>query len=78
MATFDTVTEIIVEILGIDGEDITMESKFVEDFGADSLDTIELIMAFEEEFDIEIPDCEDVINKTVGDAVEYINQHVKK
>lgn len=69
------VKEIIVEQLGVDAEEVTPQASFVEDLGADSLDTVELVMAFEEEFDIEIPD-EDAENiATVNDAVEYIKSH---
>ncbi|HAA81323.1 MAG TPA: acyl carrier protein, partial [Thermoanaerobacter sp.] len=61
------------EQLGIDPEEITMESSFIDDLGADSLDIVELIMALEEEFDIEIPDEDAEKIKTVGDVVEYLS-----
>lgn len=72
---FDKVKEIIVEQLGVDDDDVTMESSFVDDLGADSLDIVELIMALEEEFDIEIPDEEAEKFPTVGDVVEYIKNN---
>lgn len=72
---FDKVKEIIVEQLGVDAEDVTMESSFVDDLGADSLDIVELIMALEEEFDLEIPDEEAEKFPTVGNVVEYIKEH---
>jgi len=73
MATHEEkVKEIIVDQLGVDAEQVKMEAKFVEDLGADSLDTVELIMAFEEEFGIEIPDEDAEKIRTVGEAVEYI------
>lgn len=72
---FDKVKEIIVEQLGVDSDDVTMESSFVDDLGADSLDIVELIMALEEEFDIEIPDEEAEKFPTVGDVVEYIKNN---
>ena len=74
MATFDKVKEIVVEQLGVDDADVTMESTFIDDLGADSLDIVELIMAFEEEFNIEIPDEVAEKIKTVKDAVEYIEK----
>ncbi len=69
------VKEIIVEQLGVDAEEVTPEASFVEDLGADSLDTVELVMAFEEEFDLEIPDEDAEKIATVKDAVEYIKSH---
>lgn len=66
---------IIVEQLGVDAEEVTSTASFVEDLGADSLDTVELVMAFEEEFDIEIPDEEAEKIATVTDAVTYITSH---
>ncbi len=73
MSTFDKVKEVIVDKLGVEEDKITMEASFVDDLGADSLDTVELIMELEEEFGIEIPD-EDAENMTtVGAAVEYID-----
>lgn len=68
----DKIREIVVEQLGVDADQVTLDSNFVDDLGADSLDTVELIMAFEEEFDIEIPDTDAENIKTVKDVVEYI------
>ncbi|MGL5049378.1 MAG: acyl carrier protein [Fusobacteriaceae bacterium] len=68
----DKIKEIVVEQLGVEMDQVTLESNFVEDLGADSLDTVELIMAFEEEFDIEIPDTEAEKIKTVKDVVSFI------
>ena len=68
----DKVKEIIIDKLGVEDSKITMEAKFVEDLGADSLDTVELIMQFEEEFGIEIPDEEAEGLLSVGHAVDYI------
>ncbi len=75
MAVEKRVKDIIVEKLGVAPESITPEASFVEDLGADSLDTVELVMAFEEEFDIDIPDEEAENIKTVGDAINYIEEH---
>jgi acyl carrier protein len=72
---FEKVRDIVVEQLGVDAEEVTMESKFIDDLGADSLDIVELIMALEEEFDMEIPDEEAEKISTVGDVVEYIKAH---
>lgn len=72
---FEKVKKIIVEQLGVEEEDIAMESSFIDDLGADSLDIVELIMALEEEFDIEIPDNEAEKITTVADAVEYIKNN---
>ena len=69
---YDKVKEIIIDKLGIDNEKITMDAKFIDDLGADSLDTVELIMQFEEEFNIEIPDTEAEGLLSVGQAVDYI------
>jgi acyl carrier protein len=66
------VKEIIVENLGVDQEKVTEEASFVEDLGADSLDTVELVMAFEEEFDVEIPDEDAEKMRTVGQAIDYL------
>ena len=73
---FEKLQKIIAEVLNIDTDKITMESTFVDDLGADSLDIVELIMALEEEFDIEIPDSDAEKVVTVGDVVEYIKDHV--
>ncbi|MCR4434413.1 MAG: acyl carrier protein [Clostridiales bacterium] len=72
---FEKVRKIIVEQLGVEEDDVTMESSFIDDLGADSLDIVELIMALEEEFDLEIPDSEAEKITTVGDAVEYIKNN---
>jgi len=75
-AIFERVKEVIGEQLGIDDiETITMETTFIDDLGADSLDIVELIMAFEEEFDMEIPEAEAEKISSVGDAVEYIEKN---
>jgi len=68
------VREIIVERLGVNEEDVKDESSFVDDLGADSLDVVELVMAFEENFDIEIPDEDAEKIGTVGQAIAYINE----
>ena len=78
MATFDKVRDIVVEQLGVEADDVTMESTFIDDLGADSLDIVELIMAFEEEFSIEIPDEAAEKIKTVQDVVNYIDQNQGK
>ncbi|HPU36166.1 MAG TPA: acyl carrier protein, partial [Bacillota bacterium] len=74
MSIIDKVKSIIVEQLGVDEEDIKMESSFVDDLGADSLDIVELVMALEEEFDLEIPDEDAEKIRTVGEAVKYIQE----
>ena len=71
----DKIKEIVVEQLGVDADQVTPEAKFVDDLGADSLDTVELIMAFEEEFDIEIPDTDAEKIKTVQDVMDYIEEN---
>jgi acyl carrier protein len=73
--TFEKVKKIIVEQLGVEEDEVNMESSFIDDLGADSLDIVELIMALEEEFDIEIPDSEAEKITTVGDAVDYIKNN---
>ena len=70
---YDKVKEIIIDKLGVDDGKITMEAKFIDDLGADSLDTVELIMQFEEEFGIEIPDDDAERLLSVGQAVDYIS-----
>ena len=72
MSTFEQVKKIVKEQLGVEEEEIQMSSTFVDDLGADSLDIVELIMAFEEEFNIEIPDEKAEKIKTVEDVVKYI------
>ena len=74
---FDKVKEIVVEQLGVEEDAVTMSASFVDDLGADSLDIVELIMAFEEAFDSEIPDADAEKISTVGDAVEYIKSVAK-
>lgn len=69
---YDKVKEIIIDKLGVDNAKISMDAKFIDDLGADSLDTVELIMQFEEEFSIEIPDEDAEGLLSVGQAVEYI------
>jgi acyl carrier protein len=72
------VKDIVVEQLGVNPDEVTEGASFIDDLGADSLDTVELVMALEEEFDAEIPD-EDAENiKTVGDAIKYIEEHCQK
>jgi len=73
---FDKVKEIIIERLGVAETAITTEASFIDDLGADSLDIVELIMALEEEFDLEIPDSDAEKVVTVGDVVEYIKENV--
>lgn len=72
---FEKVQEKVAEQLGIEAEEVTQESSFIVDLGADSLDIVELLMALEEEFDIEIPDEEAEKLSTVGDVVEYIKNN---
>ncbi|NQW03261.1 MAG: acyl carrier protein [Acidobacteria bacterium] len=78
MAVADQVKKIIVEQLGVDEDEVTVDASFVDDLGADSLDTVELVMAFEEEFSIEIPDEDAEKITRVKDAVTYIEAHTKK
>lgn len=73
----EKVKDIIVEQLGVDASQVTPEAKFVEDLGADSLDTVELVMAFEEEFGIEVPDEDAEGLQTVGDVLRYVEQRQK-
>jgi acyl carrier protein len=73
----ERVKQIIVEQLGVDEAEVTPTASFVDDLGADSLDTVELVMAFEEAFEIEIPDEDAEKIRTVQDAVTYIDQHAK-
>ncbi|NLN16573.1 MAG: acyl carrier protein [Firmicutes bacterium] len=77
MELFDRVKQIIVEQLGVDEEQVTLDASFVDDLGADSLDIVELVMTLEEEFDLEIPD-EDAENiTTVNSAVEYLRERLE-
>lgn len=73
---FEKIKGIIVEQLGVAETAVTMEASFIDDLGADSLDIVELIMALEEEFDMEIPDNDAEKVVTVGDVVDYIKEHV--
>jgi acyl carrier protein len=75
MSVADKVKSIIVEQLGVDEEEVTVDASFTDDLGADSLDIVELVMAFEEEFGIEIPDEEAEKISKVREAVEYIEKH---
>ena len=77
MAVADKVKSIIVEQLGVDEEEVTPDASFVDDLGADSLDRVELVMAFEEAFDIEIPDEDAEKIRTVQDAIDYIAKQPK-
>jgi len=74
----EKVKDIIVEELGVEREKLTSDASFMEDLGADSLDTVELVMAFEKEFDIDIPDEEAEKLRTVGDAMNYLHQKIGK
>lgn len=77
MSTFDKVKKIVADRLEKGEDEVTNEAAFIEDLGADSLDVVELVMALEEEFDIDIPDEEAEDIKTVGDAVRYIEEKTK-
>ncbi len=77
MAVAEKVKNIIVEQLGVDEEEVTPDASFVDDLGADSLDTVELVMAFEEEFGIDIPDEDAEQRRTVGDAIGYLKKHAQ-
>ena len=77
MSLNEKVTNIIVDKLGVEESRVVPEASFLDDLGADSLDTVELIMEFEEEFDLEIPDEDAEKITTVGAALEYINNHAK-
>ena len=74
----EKVKDIIVEELGVEREKLTDAASFMEDLGADSLDTVELVMAFEKEFDIDIPDEEAEKLRTVGDAMKYLHEKIGK
>jgi acyl carrier protein len=75
---FDQVKKVVVDQLGVSEDEVKREASFVDDLGADSLDTVELVMALEEAFGLEIPDEEAEKIKTVGDTVNYILSHSKK
>ena len=75
MSTFEKVRDIVVDQLGVEPDEVAIESTFIDDLGADSLDIVELMMAFEEEFGIEIPDEAAEKIKTVQDVVSYIDQN---
>lgn len=77
MSTFDRVRKVVVDQLEVGEEEVTPAASFVDDLGADSLDQVELIMAFEEEFDLEIPDEDAEGIRTVADAVNYIDEKTK-
>ena len=78
MSVQDKVQSIIVEQLGVETDDVTAAASFTDDLGADSLDIVELVMAFEEEFDLEIPDDEAEKISTVQSAIDYIAEHAAK
>ncbi|CCG92819.1 acyl carrier protein [Methylacidiphilum fumariolicum] len=74
----ERVKNIIVEQLGVNPEQVTPKARFIEDLGADSLDTVELVMAFEEEFNVEVPDEEAEKLQTVGDVIRYIEENLEE
>jgi acyl carrier protein len=76
MSVYEKIKNITVEQLGVEEDDIAMKSSFIDDLGADSLDVVELVMALEEEFDLNIPDEDAEKIQTVGDAVKYIQEHL--
>jgi acyl carrier protein len=78
MSTDNRVKEIIVEQLGVNESEVKPEAKFVDDLGADSLDLVELVMALEEEYNMEITDEDAEKIQTVGDAIEYIKSHISQ
>ena len=78
MAVAEKVKKMIVEQLGVSESEVVAEAKFIDDLGADSLDIVELVMALEDEYGIEIPDEDAEKIETVGDAIKYIEEHMKK
>ena len=72
------VSDLIVDQLGVDADSVSPDAHFIDDLGADSLDTVELVMAFEEEFDIEIPDEDAEKLETVSDAINYLNKRLNE
>ena len=72
------IIDLIVDQLGVDADNVTPDAHFIDDLGADSLDTVELVMAFEEEFDIEIPDEDAEKLETVGNAIDYLNKRLSE
>ncbi len=74
----ERVKEIIIKQVGVNKEQVTYETSFVNDLGADSLDTVELVMEFEDAFDMNIPDEDAEKIQTVGDAIKYIKEHIQK
>ena len=78
MAVAEKVKKMIVEQLGVSESEVVPEAKFIDDLGADSLDIVELVMALEDEYGIEIPDEDAEKIETVGDAIKYIEEHKKK
>ena len=78
MALAEKIKKIIVDQLGAKPEEVVPEASFIDDLGADSLDTVELVMALEEEFEVEIPDEDAEKITTVGEAAKYIEEHAKK
>jgi acyl carrier protein len=75
---FDQVKKVVMEQLGVSESEVSREASFVDDLGADSLDTVELVMALEESFGIEIPDEDAEKIKTIGDTINYVTAHAKK
>ena len=77
MSVLETITQIIVDQLGVDKSAVVPEAKFIDDLGADSLDIVELLMAVEDQFGIEVPDEDAEGMQTVGDIIRYIEEHMK-
>lgn len=75
---YDDIKKVVIEQLGVSESEVTREASFVDDLGADSLDTVELVMALEEAFGIEIPDEDAEKIKTIGDTITYVMSHAKK